>query len=181
MALSKRTRFEIFKRDGFACHYCGRTPPQVKLEVDHIVPKSAGGSDDRINLITACFDCNRGKSDGLLSNVPESLAARLEDEVERAEQLDGYDRLLKSRRRKRTAAERECLRYFKTILGCEIGPPGRRSIGMFLNRLAKSEILDAIDATGCQNDKCSFSDADRLWRYFCGVCWTKIRRHEEGL
>jgi hypothetical protein len=69
MALSKKTRFEVFKRDGFACQYCGRNSETVVLEVDHIDPKANGGSDDSINLITACFDCNRGKSDRKLGDV----------------------------------------------------------------------------------------------------------------
>jgi 5-methylcytosine-specific restriction endonuclease McrA len=60
--VSTRTRFEIFKRDNFTCQYCGRKPPEIILEIDHITPISKGGDEDQINLITACFDCNRGKS-----------------------------------------------------------------------------------------------------------------------
>lgn len=60
--LSKRVRFEIFKRDAFICQYCGQRPPDVVLEVDHIEPVAAGGSNDEINLITSCWDCNRGKA-----------------------------------------------------------------------------------------------------------------------
>jgi 5-methylcytosine-specific restriction endonuclease McrA len=56
-------RFAILERDAFACRYCGRKPPEVELEVDHLVPRSAGGTDDPSNLVTACFDCNRGKKD----------------------------------------------------------------------------------------------------------------------
>lgn len=56
-----KTRFEVFKRDGFICQYCGRRPPEVILEADHIVPKSKGGTDIIENLITACYECNRGK------------------------------------------------------------------------------------------------------------------------
>lgn len=64
MALIKRSaRFAVFERDGFACRYCGRRPPEVVLEVDHLVPKSRGGTNQRTNLVTACFDCNRGKRD----------------------------------------------------------------------------------------------------------------------
>lgn len=56
-------RFDVFNRDGFRCRYCGRGPEQgVFLEVDHVVPRSAGGPDTMANLVTACWDCNRGKS-----------------------------------------------------------------------------------------------------------------------
>jgi 5-methylcytosine-specific restriction endonuclease McrA len=38
LAVSVRTRFEVFKRDDFTCQYCGRKSPDVVLEADHIVP-----------------------------------------------------------------------------------------------------------------------------------------------
>jgi hypothetical protein len=88
MALSKRTRFEVFKRDGFTCQYCGRRPPEVVLEVDHIHPSSKKGSDDEINLLTSCFDCNCGKSDKKLGDVhprPDADLKFLETQQEIAE------------------------------------------------------------------------------------------------
>lgn len=60
--LSQRTRFEIFKRDGFQCLYCGATPLQRALHVDHdVVPVAEGGGNSPANLVTACSDCNLGK------------------------------------------------------------------------------------------------------------------------
>lgn len=88
MALSKSKRFEIFKRDGFTCQYCGQRPPDVVLEVDHIDPRSKGGSDDELNLITACFDCNRGKSAKKLTDIhprPDANFKYLEAQQEIAE------------------------------------------------------------------------------------------------
>lgn len=56
-------RFDLLKRDGYKCTICGRSASEgVKLEVDHIIPRSVGGSDDASNLQTLCFDCNRGRS-----------------------------------------------------------------------------------------------------------------------
>ena len=63
MSLSVRMRFEVFKRDGFTCQYCGRKTPEVVLELDHIIPRVEGGTDEIHNLITACWDCNRGKGE----------------------------------------------------------------------------------------------------------------------
>lgn len=68
-SLSKRLRFEIFKRDGFTCTYCGAKAPDAILQVDHIVPVAAGGLDDVWNLTTACRDCNLGKSATPLSDL----------------------------------------------------------------------------------------------------------------
>jgi len=59
--VSIRRRFLIFKRDQFACVLCGRSGVGVKLEVDHKVPLSKGGSNAKENLQTLCFECNRGK------------------------------------------------------------------------------------------------------------------------
>lgn len=94
--LSKRTRFEIFKRDGFTCQYCGRRPPEVVLEVDHIHPRSKGGADNDINLISSCADCNRGKAAKMLTDVsprPDADLRYLEVQQEVAE----AERYLKSR------------------------------------------------------------------------------------
>ena len=60
------TRFAVLKRDDFTCQYCGRKAPYVVLEVDHKHPKSKGGSWKLENLITSCFECNRGKRDNIL-------------------------------------------------------------------------------------------------------------------
>lgn len=63
-------RFDVFARDGFRCRYCGRGPEQgVYLEADHVIPRSEGGPDTLANLVTACWDCNRGKSAKLLTAV----------------------------------------------------------------------------------------------------------------
>lgn len=60
--VSKRTRFLVLRKCSFACSYCGRRPPAVVLEVDHIVPVSKGGATVLENLTAACEDCNRGKA-----------------------------------------------------------------------------------------------------------------------
>jgi hypothetical protein len=60
--VSARTRFEIFKRDGFRCVYCGATPLNKPLHADHVVALANGGSNAASNLVTACGDCNQGKA-----------------------------------------------------------------------------------------------------------------------
>ena len=96
MSLSVRTRFEIFKRDNFTCRYCNVQSPDVVLEVDHVVPVSGGGDDDPINLVTACWACNRGKaavplSDVLLGEDPHDRAIAL---LETERQLREYNAAL---------------------------------------------------------------------------------------
>ena len=54
----------IFERDNFCCIYCGRSPIEdnIKLVVDHIVPKSKKGNHSIYNLISCCWECNAGKN-----------------------------------------------------------------------------------------------------------------------
>lgn len=51
----------VFNNDANTCQYCGRSAPDVQLEIDHIVPVSKGGTNDFSNLVTACGACNRAK------------------------------------------------------------------------------------------------------------------------
>ena len=59
-------RFRVLERCAFACTYCGRRAPDVELTVDHVIPKSKGGTDDDENLTAACRDCNIGKRDRIV-------------------------------------------------------------------------------------------------------------------
>lgn len=59
--LSDKHRMMILERDNFTCQYCGRSAPDVILEIDHIVPVAKGGTNKPENLVTACKECNRGK------------------------------------------------------------------------------------------------------------------------
>ena len=87
--LSKKIRFEVFKRDSFTCQYCGRMAPDVVLEVDHINPVKHGGRNEILNLITSCFDCNRGKGGKQLTDnqTIKKQQEQLKELNERREQL----------------------------------------------------------------------------------------------
>jgi hypothetical protein len=63
MAVSTRLRWEILRRDQFACRYCGARALEdgAVLEVDHVLPKVLGGRDRADNLVAACEACNSGK------------------------------------------------------------------------------------------------------------------------
>lgn len=56
--ITKKLRFEVFKRDNFTCQYCGRMAPDVILEIEHVNPVSKGGDNNILNLVTSCQDCN---------------------------------------------------------------------------------------------------------------------------
>lgn len=56
-------RWRVLKRDNYQCVKCGKKPPEVQLEVDHIIPRSKGGPDIEENFQTLCDKCNGGKFD----------------------------------------------------------------------------------------------------------------------
>ncbi|WP_321995108.1 HNH endonuclease [Clostridium butyricum] len=70
--ISPKLRFEVLKRDNFTCRYCGRKSPNVELHCDHIYPVEKGGINSFFNLLTACSDCNYGKSGNEL-NVEQTM------------------------------------------------------------------------------------------------------------
>ncbi len=62
-AIPPQLRFRVLQRDGFRCRYCGRgTAEGATLQLDHVVPVAAGGETTEANLMTACAECNAGKS-----------------------------------------------------------------------------------------------------------------------
>lgn len=89
-SISKKIRFEVFKRDNFTCQYCGRMAPDVILEIDHINPIAKGGDNNILNLITSCFDCNRGKGKRKLTQNEEIKKTQemLKDINKKREQLE---------------------------------------------------------------------------------------------
>lgn len=67
------TRAAIMLRDAYSCQYCGATPSRGNLTVDHVLPRSRGGSHDWYNLVAACKTCNQKKG----SCTPEEAMMKL--------------------------------------------------------------------------------------------------------
>lgn len=107
MPVTKRMRFEILRRDDYACQYCGQLAPDVVLTIDHVIPVALGGTDDASNLVTACKDCNAGKT----SIQPDSpLVAKVGD-VSATFALSMMDKF--TRIKARIEAEAEYLEEFE--------------------------------------------------------------------
>ena len=68
--ITKKVRFEVLKRDGFKCRYCGTPATDTVLHVDHVVPVALGGYGTIENCAASCVDCNFGKSDRPLLDDP---------------------------------------------------------------------------------------------------------------
>jgi hypothetical protein len=168
--LSKRTRFDVFKRDEFTCQYCGQKPPAVVLEVDHVIAVAEGGGNDETNLLTACFDCNRGKAAGSLNVVPIDLKAKAALLRERMEQTAAYEDLL---REQKSLVDRDIADvvdlYESAFPDWSLTAPARQSIKHFLTKLPASEVRDAMEMAVAR------MPVKRAFKYFCGVCWRKIK------
>ena len=176
-ALSKKTRFEIFKRDLFTCQYCGATPPDVVLEVDHIMPVAGGGTNDEMNLITSCVDCNRGKGKrelGRISPRPDADLKWLETQQEIAE-LRRYQ-TAKAELDKITKSVAEELQYtWAEAFNTDYCPRATEFIKL-IKQIPPDIIEKAIYITASNN---RIYGSDRF-SYMCGVAWNIVKRGENG-
>jgi CRISPR/Cas system Type II protein with McrA/HNH and RuvC-like nuclease domain len=174
-SITKKLRFEVFKRDLFKCQYCGNHPPEIVLEIDHIKPVSKGGTNDIENLITSCFDCNRGKSDKELKVCPGTLSKKIEKQKELQSQLKAYDRLIKANAKRKEEEMEELGMYWFNSWKEEkdkyvFGSSRRPSIRNFLKKISKYDLFEYMDLAV---SKCH--DERNAWKYFCGICWKVIK------
>jgi hypothetical protein len=135
-----------------------------------------GGGDEETNLVTACFDCNRGKADIPLSTVPQSLVDKAEDIKEREAQLAGYREVAQAR------ADRIDEDMWRVADALEIDASKNgfrrdylRSIKMFNERLPLHSVLEAAEIARAR----FMYSRGQCFKYFCGICWNKINRGEE--
>ena len=178
MAVSKRLRYEILRRDNHACRYCGATAPDVKLTVDHVVPVALGGTDEPSNLATACDPCNTGKA----ASAPD--APLIEDIDVRAAMWRNAMAIVAQQR----AAEREehdrIAEYLWTHWNAQrpnmwrstdLPDDWENSIRTFV-----AAGLDVQDLAELMCVALSTTTASDKFRYFCGCCWTRIRQAQEA-
>jgi 5-methylcytosine-specific restriction endonuclease McrA len=55
------SRYNIYARDRNACQYCGQRFPRTDLNIDHVIPRSRGGTSCWENVVCSCHRCNRIK------------------------------------------------------------------------------------------------------------------------
>jgi hypothetical protein len=176
VTVSKSLRFEIFKRDRFTCQYCGRQPPQVILEIDHVVPSSKGGLENTNNLVTACFDCNRGK--GAIPLGVQKIGELRREEIElfreKQEQVEAYEKFLLEQKEAEAKTIQELNEYWSSLCDNKyvLSEKGLLSLSKFLKGLVPLEIKEAMDIAA---NRVSQDNMASRFKYFCGVCYNKIR------
>ena len=177
MSISKKLRFEVFKRDGFQCQYCGKTPPEIVLEIDHIKPRKKKGQDNIENLITACFDCNRGKGATELKTAPPKTEERVKILKEKREQLKAFNRL---QERIYTEIQEQiiklCIKWEEYSQSEEhLTDHGKNQIKNLLRTFTFFEVQEAMEIAW---SKPYLKDR---FAYMCGILWTKKRQRENNV
>lgn len=61
----KFTRENIYRRDGYACQYCGNRFEPKSLNLDHVLPRDKGGKTTWENVVCSCIPCNTKKANKL--------------------------------------------------------------------------------------------------------------------
>lgn len=169
-SLSKRLRFEIFKRDGFRCVYCGGTPLQSILHVDHVEPVAEGGTDDAFNLVTACESCNLGKGAIRLADGTLPVGATTEEQKDRAELILEYLTVQTDIARARAAAGDALRNYWIEASQRQRGEDGgfptnmRGRLPGLLEQWPVEKLIEAIDIATSKG----LSILDEV-KYFYGI------------
>lgn len=57
------SRRNIYKRDHYTCQYCHKQLGSEDLTIDHVLPRSRGGTSTWENCVLACLECNKRKAD----------------------------------------------------------------------------------------------------------------------
>ena len=169
-SISKKTRFEVFKRDSFTCGYCGRTPPSVVLECDHIEPVALGGDNSEGNLITSCFDCNRGKAANDLKVAPSTIAEKTRLRLEKEKQLIEYNHLRQS---ELDRIEKDSWIVVSVLCGKDVDSYDRSKLTSIKSFLKKLPVVDVMEAGEIALSTKPYSE-NQKFKYFCGICWNKI-------
>ena len=68
---------EIFARDNWVCRYCGERITEKNATLDHYLPRSKGGTNDKANLKTCCLVCNGIKSGRSYEEAAPDLLNRI--------------------------------------------------------------------------------------------------------
>lgn len=175
MPVSKSLRFQVLRRDHFACQYCGGRAPDVVLAVDHVIPAALGGPDTPDNLITACRDCNGGKAatppdaeqvQGVSDRNRQWAAAMAQLATEAA---DG---------RRALGWFTDCWDGYRHADGSGLPIPDnwRSSVEVWTQRGLSQEDIEHAVSTAMGNASVPAPD---VFRYMAGVCWRMLRDREE--
>ncbi len=173
MAVTKRARFEVLRRDNYTCRYCRSQANEITI--DHVVPVALGGSDKPDNLVAACWGCNTGKS----SATPDAalVADVADDALKWARAMEAAAQKVNAQAAKRV----QFLEHFEDEW-LEQTPPFAKlpddwattAWNFHTRGLPVSSIAHAIEVAGSARIQ-----QWATWKYFCGVAWSMLRELED--
>ncbi|CAM5391022.1 hypothetical protein STENM36S_06321 [Streptomyces tendae] len=182
MAVSKRLRYEIFRRDNHACRYCGASAPDVPLRVDHVTPVALGGTDTPDNLVASCEPCNSGKSS---ATVDSATVADVSNDALRwsAAMQQAAENLLEQEKPKlayRSAFFTEWQRWGvgsgEARQAVELPADWKASIERFRVAGLPVQVWAEIVDTSMSNSKVLSANK---FKYCCGIAWNLVTAMQE--
>jgi len=174
VTVTKRTRYEVLRRDNFTCRYC-RTA-DGELTVDHVTPVALGGTDDPSNLVAACRDCNAGKSS--TSPNERTVADVTDDELRWAAALAKAAEIDAAKAAGTTALLERFADAWDAHMPAFADLPvdWAESVAKFHSLGLAEDAMESAIRRAAGNK--SVTQRERF-RYFCGICWSKVRELQE--
>ena len=178
-AISKKVRFSVFKRDLFTCQYCGRKSPDVVLEIDHIKPVCKGGDNSVINLITSCFDCNRGKKG-------EGLSENMEIKKQESELADQFQKMQEfiatSKIRDEAIALDDKIKKYVCVKWCKMTNRGISELGQkkalaLVKKYGLAAYIDAMETSVNQYLDQTSESAEKTFKFIAKIL--NVRRLQQ--
>lgn len=159
--------------------------PDVKLHVDHVTPVALGGTDDPSNLVTACADCNGGKS---ATPADAAIVAEVARDAERwaramqaaAEAVELEETAEAQRQQSIIAEFREAwddYTYGKAGLPVPRPAGWMASIVKFIDVGLPMSMLHKAVHLAMANDRIEPKDT---FRYMCGIAWKQVAELQEA-
>lgn len=151
-SITKKTRFEVFKRDSFTCQYCGVAAPDAVLHIDHIKPVKTGGKNEIINLITSCLSCNLGKGAKELSDdsAVKKQKRQLDELNARREQLEMIAQWREGLKNIQNDTLELVVNHYSERLRLEVKEKHRIEFRRLLKKYGLEVLLESIDASADQ-------------------------------
>lgn len=176
MPVSKRTRFEVLRRDNYTCRYCRST--EDALTVDHVTPVALGGNDAPENLVACCKDCNAGKTstspdEGTLTMLTDAQIA-----YERARATVVAREQAKARKRQSMLNKFHKAWEASTPRGAELPADWRTGVAKWVSRgLSVNQVIEAAEIAG---GKTHFPPR-QTYAYMAKICWNWVTELEDAI
>lgn len=183
--ITKKLRFEVFKRDSFTCQYCGRMAPDVVLEVDHINPVANNGKNDIMNLVTSCFDCNRGKGKTRLTDKDEikKQQEQLKELNQRREQLKMMLDWRKELEKFEDEQFNEFLQIYEGKTSFTLTDTGIVKTKKWIKEFGLLEVIEVLDISIAQYFDASNpkNTIEKVFNYIPRICYVRAKQQKDPM